>query len=231
MDRETFPAYDDLIFSLYEADSFQELKKRLFAGLQVLIPYRFASLRIAGVCGSAAGDRHLFSDVFCDPESYRGAERKCMAQLNPDMIQKRVSVRKRTGGTEYESMQLFLENRGEFLGTLTLFRAAGSGSFSEAEEQYIQSVGRYLQLAVYRHLNEQQVCRSLEQVMESITRQAHLTPREREILFLLYQTETNPDICDRLGITEHTLQKHLQNLYRKLNISSRWELVQSLLAG
>ena len=31
MDRETFPAYDDLIFSLYEADSFQELKKRLFA--------------------------------------------------------------------------------------------------------------------------------------------------------------------------------------------------------
>lgn len=231
MDREVFSAYDDLIFSLYSADSFQDLKRQLFAGLQVLIPYQFASLRIAGICGPSAGDRYMFSDVFCDPESYRGAERKCMEKLNPEMIRKTVIIRRRAGETEYEAMQLHLENRGDFLGTLTLFRTAEGGTFSEKEEEYIRSVGKYLQLAVYRHLNEQKVCRSLDQVIEKITEQVHLTPREQEILFMLYRTETNPDICDRLGITEHTLQKHLQNLYRKLNISSRWELVQYLLAG
>ena len=230
MNAAKFSVYDDLIFSLYAAGNFNNLKQKLFTGLHSLIPYRFASLRIAG-SGTGKGSKQKCADIFCDPESYRSTEKKCMEQMMADAGKSAIVIQKRGTGTEYESMQLQLEWMGQFLGTLTLFRTSGSGSFTGEEKELLQSVGRYLHVAVYRHLHEQTACRSLEQAIETISQETHLTPRETEILSLLYQTQSNPDICDQLGITEHTLQKHLQNLYRKLNISSRWELVQYLLAG
>ena len=230
MDTAKFSVYDDLIFSLYSAGNFNNLKQKLFTGLHSLIPYRFASLRIAGSEAGKGGCPQC-ADIFCDPESYRSTEKKCMEHLTPETGRDTIVIRKREEGTEYESIQMQLEWMGQFLGTLTLFRAPGSGSFTAEEEELLQSVGRYLHVSVYRHIHEQTACRSLEQAIECISQETHLTPRETEILSLLYRTQTNPDICDRLCITEHTLQKHLQNLYRKLNISSRWELVQYLLAG
>ena len=53
-----------------------------------------------------------------------------------------------------------------------------------------------------------------------------LTGREVEILSHLYQFETNAEIADTLGIRENTLQKHLQNLFRKLNVTSKWEILR-----
>lgn len=229
MNATVFKAYDDLIFSLYSAGNFNDLKQQLFGRIQDLIPYRFASLRLAG---SACTEKEAGgADVFCDPESYRSAEKQYMEHLQWETPKSMVLIRKRNGNTEYESMQLQLEWMGQFLGTLTLFRTAGAGSFTEEESQLLQTLGRYLHVAVHRHMHEQPICRSLDQVIENISVRVHLTPREKEILGLLYRTQSNPDICDHLCITEHTLQKHLQNLYRKLNISSRWELVQYLMAG
>ena len=38
--------------------------------------------------------------------------------------------------------------------------------------------------------------------------------------------ESNAEIADALGIRENTLQKHLQNLFRKLNVTSKWEILR-----
>lgn len=231
MDRTIFSAYDELVFSLYAAEDFDHLKQKLFSGLHRLIPYRFASLRIAGGGDLQGGDSASAPNIFCDPESYRKAEMKYMEQLNKDRSSSSVRFVKREGREEYTCIQLKLEWMGQFLGTLTLFRRAGSNGFTEEEKELLHSVGKYLHVAVNRHLRENSRFVSLENVMTRIEREVHLTPREKEVLTRLYRTESNPDICDHLGITEHTLQKHLQNLYRKLNICSRWELVQYLLAG
>ena len=34
------------------------------------------------------------------------------------------------------------------------------------------------------------------------------------------------EIAQSLGIRENTLQKHLQNIFRKTNVTSRWELLR-----
>ena len=54
----------------------------------------------------------------------------------------------------------------------------------------------------------------------------HLTRKEAEVVELIFEEYANPEIARRLQITEHTLQKHLQNIYRKLQISARWELLK-----
>ena len=50
---------------------------------------------------------------------------------------------------------------------------------------------------------------------------AGLSAREREILALVAQGETNPAIARRLAISPRTVQRHLDHVYTKLGVSSR----------
>jgi predicted ATPase/DNA-binding CsgD family transcriptional regulator len=48
-----------------------------------------------------------------------------------------------------------------------------------------------------------------------------LTPRELDVLTLVAQGLSNADIARRLVLSEHTVHRHLANILRKLNLSSR----------
>ncbi|MFN2557327.1 MAG: LuxR C-terminal-related transcriptional regulator [Nitriliruptorales bacterium] len=52
-----------------------------------------------------------------------------------------------------------------------------------------------------------------------------LSPREREVLALLAQGETNRTIAQSLGISAETVQTHVRNLLGKLDVGSRLEAV------
>jgi predicted ATPase/DNA-binding CsgD family transcriptional regulator len=51
--------------------------------------------------------------------------------------------------------------------------------------------------------------------------EAVLTPRELDVLRLVAQGLSNPDIAERLVLSEHTVHRHLANILRKLSLSSR----------
>ncbi len=50
---------------------------------------------------------------------------------------------------------------------------------------------------------------------------AVLTPRELDVLKLVARGLSNPDIAQRLVLSEHTVHRHVANILRKLNLSSR----------
>jgi DNA-binding NarL/FixJ family response regulator len=48
-----------------------------------------------------------------------------------------------------------------------------------------------------------------------------LTPRELDVLKLVAQGLSNTEIAQRLVLSEHTVHRHLANILRKLDLSSR----------
>lgn len=52
-----------------------------------------------------------------------------------------------------------------------------------------------------------------------------LTSREREVALLLLEDRKRKEIADELGITEHTVKKHTSNIFSKLEVCSRKELI------
>ena len=52
-----------------------------------------------------------------------------------------------------------------------------------------------------------------------------LTPREREVLALMVEGLSNPEIADRLVVTRSTAKAHVSNILSKLGVSNRAEAV------
>jgi DNA-binding NarL/FixJ family response regulator len=55
---------------------------------------------------------------------------------------------------------------------------------------------------------------------------ALLSEREREVLDLIAQGATNPEIAKALFLSPHTVKEHTSTLYRKLKVRNRAEAVQ-----
>ncbi|MEP7324104.1 MAG: response regulator transcription factor [Saprospiraceae bacterium] len=66
--------------------------------------------------------------------------------------------------------------------------------------------------------------------MEKINRHllTHITPREFEVLELIYSGHTNQQIADLLFVSLNTIKRHINNAYLSLNVSSRGTVIARL---
>lgn len=63
---------------------------------------------------------------------------------------------------------------------------------------------------------------------ESIAKEYKLTSRELELLSLVCRGMSNPDIAEKLYISESTVKQHLSHIYKKTNVKNRYELIQKI---
>jgi predicted ATPase/DNA-binding CsgD family transcriptional regulator len=97
-------------------------------------------------------------------------------------------------------------------------RAAMGAQAFEAE----YAAGRTLDLAqVLAELGPKDAAAGQARVAVSGEAVTALTPRELDVLKLVAQGLSNPDIARRLFLSEHTVHRHLANILRKLSLSSR----------
>lgn len=52
-----------------------------------------------------------------------------------------------------------------------------------------------------------------------------LSPRERQVVDLLLEEDSDKGIAARLGLSVHTVHSHVQRIYRKIGVRSRTQLV------
>lgn len=56
-------------------------------------------------------------------------------------------------------------------------------------------------------------------------KEAMLTPREQEVLYLVVKGLSNREIADQLFISEHTVKNHMSNIFQKLGASDRTQVI------
>jgi len=60
---------------------------------------------------------------------------------------------------------------------------------------------------------------------EDFAEEHNLTPREKEVMEFVYKGFNNAEIAHELYISQNTVKHHVYNLFRKLKVSSRVELI------
>lgn len=65
--------------------------------------------------------------------------------------------------------------------------------------------------------------------ISSVTKKYSITKRESEIITLILQGKSNKEIMDSLNLSLNTVRNHIYNVYQKLGISSRVQLINLII--
>ncbi|MCF4970551.1 helix-turn-helix transcriptional regulator [Nostoc sp. CMAA1605] len=119
-------------------------------------------------------------------------------------------------------------NQGQLVGVIAFTRAIGMTAFDTQNLLDVSALCLHLSawVATVRSLNLNPGKLGYQQ---SKTHQ--LTPREMQIAQLVAQGRTNAQIGVELWITENSVKQALKRMFRKLEVSSRAEMVAQLFVG
>lgn len=84
----------------------------------------------------------------------------------------------------------------------------------------------HLNLAISRLIDSSGTHNSTSLSVSDFSKIYGLTSREADIFQALTHFMENKQIATTMNISENTLQKHLQNLFRKFGVGSKWELMK-----
>ncbi len=115
------------------------------------------------------------------------------------------------------------------MGELSLLRPFSKGGFSDGDLRALGAVAPFV-TAVFARYWRRERPRFTQQAAQKRSaapaglREATLTPREREIAYLILQGHSTPSISLQLRISATTVKTHRKNLYFKLGIASHYQL-------
>ena len=249
MEKNAFLLYNDIVSSLYLCGKEEELRTQFLPRLKLLIPYSYASIFLAdpGSPNQNSGTPAL-RPAMCVPASFADAENKWRDTQNQDhlswltMSRESILVRESEILSDeqrlnswlykhcyrkyniFDTLQYAIINEGRCLGIITLFRTRIDDEFSDDDAFFLRSMGIHLTTVLKRYtFPDADTGRPSSESLKQTASEYGLTAREMQIYGMILSFCDNIQICESLGIKENTLQKHLQNLFRKMEVSSRWE--------
>ena len=249
MEKNQFLVINDLIFDMYNWRSLEDIKENFFQRLKLIVPFSYASILLKK---NPDSEDVTLCNPICYPETFLEAEEAYLA-YEPDadymlwnlyakeskLLRSSAILDEQTRLNSplykncyrkfdvYDDMQFTIVHGNRLLGLLTLYRTSIDGAFTTDDMFFLRALGMHLNAVMHRMLDTDRTGHIADEKRLSDMKQRYcLTGREVEILSHLYQFETNAEIADALGIRENTLQKDLQNLFRKLHVTSKWELLR-----
>lgn len=249
MDKNQFLVINDLIYDMYHWRSLEDIKENFFQRLKLIVPFSYASILLKK---NPDSEDVTLCNPICYPEAFSEAEEAYLS-YEPDadymlwnlyakeskLLRSSAILDEQTRLNSplylncyrkfdvYDDMQFTIVHDGRLLGLLTLYRTSIDGAFTTDDMFFIRALGMHLNTVMHRILGVHSTGHlSDEKHLSDMKARFNLTGREVEILSHLYRFESNAEIADALGIRENTLQKHLQNLFRKLNVTSKWEVLR-----
>lgn len=247
MQNNEFLLINNIIYQIYSISDFDTMKITFLNLLKMLVPNTASSILMADHTDSD----NLLCDPICVPEIYSDAEKsylsnqdedyarwvmlsgQCLLIRESDLMPEEERTKTALYNRCYKpfdlhySLQLNLVFNDLFLGVLTIYRKKEEGDFNDDEMFIIKAFSEHLNLRFYNYYtSDSKNSSNPSYSIANLASQYHLTNREVEVLQLIFQDMNNDEIVEKLYISGYTLKKHIQNLYRKFNVSTKWDLLK-----
>jgi len=250
MEKNTFLIYNDIVEDLYKCSSYKDIGRRFLSRLRMLVPFSYASLLIHN--NEHENDSFYLPEMYCLPDHFIEAEREYVQHSDEDPLLWIIHATETKSIKEsnmlpddkrlnspiynrcykrfdiYDSIQCCIVYEHKLLAVISLFSTRADGAFSEDDLFYIKSMeGHLTQVAAQIDASREKTSRTgSSHDVPALSRKYGLTDRESQILTLIYEFKNNEEIAEELSIRENTIQKHMQNIFRKMNASSKWDLLR-----
>lgn len=127
----------------------------------------------------------------------------------------------------YYAVYATLRHQNKGLGCLTLYRSKAAGDFTNEELFILQMIARHLSQRLALELGAKDAETFTAETgtpdknnrLLDLALRYHLTAREMEVLENLTLHQSMEELAQQLHISENTLKKHLQSLYRKTKVN------------
>ena len=237
---------DEMIHMIYDTGNLNEMRYNLLELLSVLIPNSSASFYLANVTDNVdklLSDPVVFNMSQKDVVDYLDFGEKLdytipiyqnarpIAYKETDLFDE--GFRENTEfyneflahGLEYP-MALCIANNGMCYGALSLFRSKRMGDFSDRDIFILNQLRKHLVTRIHFEYGNKKTYYGNR--IDDIKTEYFLTARECEIINFMLEGLNNEEICQRLFIEEGTVKKHVHNIYYKLKVKNRFQLLKML---
>ena len=247
MQNNEFLLINNIIYQIYSIPDFDTMKITFLNLLKMLIPNTASSI----LMDDHTNSKNLLCDPICVPVVYSDAEKnyllnededytrwimlsgQCLLIRESDLMPEEERIKTVLYKKCYEpfglhySLQLNLVYNDLFLGVVTIYRKKEEGDFTSDEMFIVKAFSDHINLRFYEYYTKDSKNSSnASYSIANLASQYNLTNREVEVLQLIFQDMDNDEIADKLFISGYTLKKHIQNLYRKFDVSTKWNLLK-----
>lgn len=248
MEKNDFLLYNEVVYRIHACQTMEELKPALLAQIKLLVPYTYASL--IPIAEDPESQEAVHGEPFCKPRQFESVEKQWVEQIDQSytlwlshavesMVVRDSEVMSDSGRFSawsyrdlyspyniIDCVQMNIAYGNRVMGRLALYRTKADGLFTEREDFYLRSLANHINLAYWTCRQKMTATATEGRSLAQLGRDFGLTRREEEILGLIFQDMNNNELLEKLSISKNTLLKHLQNLYRKCGVSSRWDLLK-----
>ena len=122
---------------------------------------------------------------------------------------------------------IILASRGIFHGAITLYKSSRNEDFSNKDIYILKQLMPHLHLRF--ETDSDRIRKNEKSLSYMLKNQYRLTNREIEMMGCLYDGLSNAAIGNKTGISLNTVKKHVYNIFGKLGVTNRTQLIKFII--
>lgn len=249
--HETWQRLDETIYQIYQAADLVVLRTVYLKNIAETVPYQAAFFDLKG---SYRGKQFYYDPVainlpakaldayyqkYADKDYTSWALNQfdtCFTYRDSDLISEPVKERSSFYREWLEPLGLshgcgaIIAYDGIVYGTVTFARKKGDSDFSDSEIAMLDTTVRHLCLRFHQLYPSGITYGEKGTDIDSFQQRYHLTEREIRLCGLLFNNHSTKEIARMLCISVNTVNRHIANIYQKVGINSRMELMRKMMA-
>lgn len=164
-------------------------------------------------CGmSLISQTETFRDSDLMPEPFR-----INTKLYRDIYKKQ--------GIHY-ALRSYLVHNGTLVGNISLFNSKNAGDFDEKSAHIVDIMAPHIAMKLGELLEKETTSeKPAKHPSYDTMKKLTLTAREQEIAAAVLQGFSDREIADKLCISSSTFKKHIYNIYKKMNVNNRPQMI------